>query len=190
VSTRGLTAGGFTAKQTGKYADTYFPSLAGSTHTGLTAGEILLQSRQVNMQAHNFLFRFQTEDLRLDGSLQSRQVSIQAHNLFFKCQTENLQLEISLQSGRIHSLRVSLHSGLPDKYSQWSVEYNSVSLFLYSQNVIENSGKKWTSSGFSFILHTASSASNQFISPIQHSVGNTRGVDSSHVTWTRVRLES
>jgi len=146
VSTRGLTAGGFTAKQTGKYANTYFPSLAGSTHTGLTAGEILLQSRQVNMQAHNFLF---------------------------KCQTEDLQLEISLQSGRIHSLRVSLHSGLPDKHTQWSVEYNSVSLFLYSQNVIENSGKKWTSSGFSFILHTASSASHHFISAIQHSVGNT-----------------
>jgi len=51
------------------------------------------------------------------------------------------------------------------------LEYNSVSLFLCSQNVI-NSSKKWTSSSFRFTLHTANSASHHFIWTIQHSVGN------------------
>ncbi|KAG1925684.1 hypothetical protein F2P79_025344 [Pimephales promelas] len=52
--------------------------------------------------------------------------------------------DTELAAGELHC---KADSGLPDKYTQRSVKYSNVSLFLCSQNVMENSGKKWTSRG-------------------------------------------
>ncbi|KAG1963085.1 hypothetical protein F2P79_004993 [Pimephales promelas] len=74
--------------------------------------------------------------------------------------------DIELTVGELHC---KADSGLPDKYTQLSVEYNKVSLFLCSQNVI-NSGKKWTSRGLG--SHFTQQTVHHFISTIQRSVGN------------------
>ncbi|KAG1925534.1 hypothetical protein F2P79_025482 [Pimephales promelas] len=52
--------------------------------------------------------------------------------------------DTELTAGELHC---KADSGLPDKYTQLSVKYSNVSLFLCSQNVMENSRKKWTSRG-------------------------------------------
>ncbi|KAG1927301.1 hypothetical protein F2P79_024364, partial [Pimephales promelas] len=41
--------------------------------------------------------------------------------------------DTELTAGELHC---KADSGLPDKYTQWSVKYNNVSLFLCSQNVM------------------------------------------------------
>jgi len=99
---------GFAAEQASEYTGTYFSALAGSTDTGLTAEEVLLQSRQVNMQARNLFFKCQPENSWLEVLLQSRQVSMQAHTSLQV--SEDLRFEVLLQSRRASmQARTSLH---------------------------------------------------------------------------------
>jgi len=91
----------------GKYAGTYFSSLAGSTDRVHSRGDFT--AKQTGVCRYVLLFKCQTEDLRLEGLLQpDRQVC--RYVILFKCQPEDLWLEGLLQNRQVSmQARTYLH---------------------------------------------------------------------------------